>query len=50
MDEFKMTRKLLSGTAMLNHGAETSFGSIPSEKLSITFKLHKQFQKLRHII
>ena len=42
MDEFRITRKLLSGAAMLNHGAEKLLcGSIPSAKFRITFKLQK---------
>ena len=34
-----MTRKLLRGAAMPNHGKVRTVESIPSAKLSITFKL-----------
>ena len=39
MDEFKMTRKLLNGAAIPNHGDVRTLESTPSAKLSMTFKL-----------
>ena len=39
IDEFIMTRKLLKGAAMPNHGDVRTLESTPSAKLSITFKL-----------
>ena len=39
MEEFKMTRKLLNGAAIPNHGDVRTLESTPSAKLSTTFKL-----------
>ena len=42
IDEFKITRKLLKGAAILNHGdVRIVFESMLSAKLRITFRLQK---------